>query len=50
MRPIGFEVVAIDSLTNEEQVLATTKSGDDARRIARNAGTGEGYRVEVRVY
>ena len=50
MNPIGWEVVAVDNYTGEEQVLATTKSGDDAKRIARNAGTGEGYKVLVRLY
>jgi ribosomal protein L32E len=50
MNPIGWEVVAVDNYTGEEQVLATTKSGDQAKRIARNAGTGEGYKVVVRLY
>lgn len=44
-----WEVVAVDSYTGEEQVLAVTKNGDEAKRIARNAGTGEGYSIVVRL-
>lgn len=50
MKPIGWEVTVTDTATGEQTVIATTKDGNEAKRIARNAGTGEGYTVAVSLY
>jgi hypothetical protein len=42
-----WTVEIVDSNTGERDVIATTMSGDQAKRIARNAGAGEGYTVEI---
>jgi hypothetical protein len=42
-----WTVEAVDRMTGERSVIATTLNGDEAKRIARNAGQGEGYTVEI---
>lgn len=42
-----WTVEIVDSNTGDRDVIATTMNGDEAKRIARNAGVGAGYTVEL---
>ena len=42
-----WTIELVNNTTGERSVIATTMNGDQAKTIARNAGAGEGYTVEL---
>lgn len=50
MKPISWSVSVEDTATGEVTIIAVTKDGNEANRIAKNAGVGEGYKVLVNLY
>jgi hypothetical protein len=45
-----WAVESVDTRTGARTIIATTLRGEDAQRIAQNAGQGEGYTIETRLY
>jgi hypothetical protein len=45
-----WAVEAVYAYNGARVIIATTMSGDEAKRIAQNAGQGEGYTIETRLY